>query len=92
VTPTATAYGASTAFPQVTEAAPLTRRSSDEDIRQRWVESPSLWHSLSVDAQTWRYGPLSYFGLPRSYRDQAWINPTKHGIKWAAETAGGDLI
>jgi hypothetical protein len=72
-TPTATAYGASTAFPQVTKVAPLTRRSSDEDIRQRWVESPTLWHSLSADAQTWRYGPLSYFGLPRSYRDQAWI-------------------
>jgi hypothetical protein len=28
---------------------------------------------LSADAQTWRYGPRSYFGLPRSYRDQAWI-------------------
>ncbi|OGO36330.1 MAG: hypothetical protein A2W35_03205 [Chloroflexi bacterium RBG_16_57_11] len=72
-TPTATAHGASTAFPQVTLLSPLTRRSSDEDIRQRWVESPSLWHSLSADVQTWRYGPLSYYGLPRSYRDQAWI-------------------
>ena len=48
-TPTATAYGASAGFPQVTKMAPLTRRSSDDDIRQRWVESPSLWHSLSAD-------------------------------------------
>jgi hypothetical protein len=72
-TPTATAYGALAGFPPVPEVKPLNRRSSDEDIRQRWVESPTLWHSLSVDAQTWRYGPLSYFGLPRSYREQAWI-------------------
>jgi hypothetical protein len=72
-TSTATAFGASTAFPQITRAAPLTRRSSNEDIYQRWTESPTLWHSLSVDSQTWRYGPLSYFGLPRAYRDQAWI-------------------
>jgi DNA-directed RNA polymerase specialized sigma24 family protein len=73
VTPSATAYGASTPFPQVTKATPLTRRSSDETIRQRWAESPSLWHSLSADLQTWRYGPLSYSGLPRAYRQQAWV-------------------
>ncbi len=72
-TATATAYGASTPFPQVTKVAPLTRRSSDETIRQRWAESASLWHSLSADLQTWRYGPLSYSGLPRAYRQQAWV-------------------
>lgn len=72
-TPSATAYGAPTAFPQVTPAAPLTRRSNDDEIRQRWVDSPSLWHSLSADLQTWRYGPLSYSGLPRAYRTQAWV-------------------
>jgi DNA-directed RNA polymerase specialized sigma24 family protein len=72
-TPSATAYGASTPFPQVTKMAPLTRRSSDEAIRQRWAESAGLWHSLSADLQTWRYGPLSYSGLPRAYRQQAWV-------------------
>jgi DNA-directed RNA polymerase specialized sigma24 family protein len=72
-TPSATAHGAPTAFPKITPAPPLTRRSSDEDIRQRWAESPRLWHSLSADLQTWRYGPLSYSGLPRAYRAQTWI-------------------
>lgn len=72
-TPSATAYGAPTAFPQVTQPPPLTRRSSDDDILQRWADSPKLWHSLSADLQTWRYGPLSYSGLPRTYRTQAWF-------------------
>jgi hypothetical protein len=71
--PTATAHGAPTAFPEITRLPPLTRRTSDEEIRQRWVESPTLWHSLNADLQTWRYGPLSYSGLPRAYRAQAWV-------------------
>lgn len=72
-TPTATAFGAPTAFPPIAQVEPITRRSSAEDIYQRWEESATLWHSLSADAQTWRYGPLSYFGLPRAYRAQAWV-------------------
>lgn len=73
VVPSATAYGAPTAFPQVAQPPPLTRRSSADDILQRWADSPSLWHSLSADLQTWRYGPPSYSGLPRAYRTQAWF-------------------
>jgi DNA-directed RNA polymerase specialized sigma24 family protein len=77
---TPTADGAPTAFPPVTPVAALNRRSSDEEIRQRWQESPDLWHSLSADLQTWRYGPLSYSGLPRAYRSQAWVLQPEQSI------------
>jgi hypothetical protein len=65
--------GALAALPTPPRVEPLTRRSRAELILNRWEQSPRLWRSLSADLQTWRYGPLSYAGLPRAYRTQAWI-------------------
>ncbi len=61
--------------------AALTRRSTSDEIRQRWQDSPGLWRTASIDVQASDYGPLSYLGPPRVYRYQAWVSQPGESIE-----------
>ncbi len=53
--------------------APLTARSSPDEIRQRVSESQRYWQSLWADGLVIRYGDASYIGPPQILRQQLWI-------------------
>lgn len=61
--------------------AALTRRSTSDEIRQRWQDSPALWRTAAIDVQASDYGPLSYIGPPRVYRSQAWVSQPGESIE-----------
>jgi RNA polymerase sigma factor (sigma-70 family) len=52
---------------------PLSQWSTQEEIRQRMLQSSSLWQSAWVDATLITYGPSGYTGPPQLYRNQVWI-------------------
>ena len=53
---------------------PLTLLSSEEDIRQRILESRENRSSLWADALVIQYGPPGYVGKPDLRRQQIWID------------------
>ncbi len=59
----------------------LTWLSSPQSIRDRLIESSSLWNTLWIDVQTTDYGPVGYIGAPRLYRVQAWIRQPDQSIQ-----------
>lgn len=54
--------------------APLQISSSDEQIRQRVIDSRSNWKSLWANAFEILYGPSGYAGAPVVRRQQIWIS------------------
>lgn len=59
----------------------LTWLSSPQSIRDRLIDSSSLWKTLWIDVQTTDYGPAGYIGAPRLYRAQAWIRQPDQSIQ-----------
>jgi DNA-directed RNA polymerase specialized sigma24 family protein len=53
---------------------PLTFSSTQEEIRQRILDSRLNWHTLWSDAFIVQYGPPGYVGEPNVRRQQIWIN------------------
>jgi DNA-directed RNA polymerase specialized sigma24 family protein len=53
--------------------SPLTFTSSPEEIRQRILESHTLWNTLWADASVYKYGPAGYVGIPDVRREQIWV-------------------
>jgi len=80
-TATATPPGMPTPVTPAPQEAGLSRRSSSNQIRVRWIDSPNLWHTLWIDAQTVDYGPTSYRGAPRFYRSRAWISQPSESVE-----------
>lgn len=63
-----------TAVTPVNKPAPLSIRSTSNEILQRIEQSDSLWATLWMDLQVIWYGPENYIGPARAYRYQAWIS------------------
>lgn len=79
--PSPTIPGYPTPFPPTAAVKSLSRRSTSQEILQRWQEFPKLWHSLTLDVQMVDYGPDNYIGPARRYRAQGWVLQPDQGIE-----------
>lgn len=67
---------------------PLTLHSSQEDIRNRLLNSHRNWHTLWADALTIDYGPSGYVGPATIYRSQVWISQPLYTLLLCGDASG----
>lgn len=66
----------------------LSLESSEEEIRQRILESDSLWNTLWADVLLYDYGPVGYVGRPDVHREQIWISQPYRGLLISGSLTG----
>lgn len=78
-----------TPTPRVRESnPPLSLASSEDEIRQRIIESDSLWKTLWADVLIFDYGPAGYVGPPHIQREQIWISQPYRGLLISGKVTG----
>jgi len=60
---------------------PLSASSSSDEIKVRMMTGYDLWVVLWADIQITNYGPASYIGPAKIYRDQIWISQPDQSLE-----------
>jgi len=61
--------------------SPLIASSSSDEIKVRMMNGYDLWEVLWADIQITDYGPASYIGPAKIYRDQIWISQPDQSLE-----------